>query len=337
MKLFSKFDAVKFSEENLIFVTNNGYLYYIYNEKYQRWRKHRNAGNDSIKVCNYPDVSRDELSAAMGGKFPCKETDFMRLCSPSELCIRDMLDLLKEDYPRYMTDWTIHNTIHHFLLESNICYKSFQAVEEVLDNAVALHTDNAKVICTIKELSMRVIGRDIFKNEIGIVDGHDGSSYFWIMPVRVIDKSNSDSIDSVAEMRSNEISIEEDDVYRYLTPFLYKYFDDELEANKQRVESCWVDDDGTEHKSYVTGFEWYLTYNFFTFDSIRNIINDIRNTIEALSSGRNTEYTTAIKVTDNSELCDMVIDFYERFIYRLEYMMKVGQEKGYNLISFMGP
>ena len=40
----------------------------------------------------------------MGGQFPNKETDFMRLCYPSELCIRDMLDLFNEDYPSYMSD-----------------------------------------------------------------------------------------------------------------------------------------------------------------------------------------------------------------------------------------
>lgn len=28
---------------------------------------------------------------------------------------------------------------------------------------------------------------------------------------------------------------------------------------------------------------------------------------------------------------------YQRFTYRMEYMMKVGKEKGYDLISFMGP
>ena len=31
MKLFDKFEAVKFRQENLIFITHDGYLYYIYN------------------------------------------------------------------------------------------------------------------------------------------------------------------------------------------------------------------------------------------------------------------------------------------------------------------
>ena len=52
------------------------------------------------------------------------------------------------------------------------------------------------------------------------------------MPVRVIDFENTADLDSVAEMRSAEISIEEDDVAEYLTPFLYKYFDEELTENK---------------------------------------------------------------------------------------------------------
>ena len=45
MKLFDDFEAVKFYEENLIFITHSGYLYYIYNPKYDNWRKYRNWGN----------------------------------------------------------------------------------------------------------------------------------------------------------------------------------------------------------------------------------------------------------------------------------------------------
>ena len=56
MKLFGDFEAVKFYEENLIFITHNRYLYYIYNPKYNRWQKYRNAGNDSITVQNYDDT-----------------------------------------------------------------------------------------------------------------------------------------------------------------------------------------------------------------------------------------------------------------------------------------
>ena len=122
-----------------------------------------------------------------------------------------------------------------------------------------------------------------------------------------------------------------------------------------------IDDDGNERVS----FEWYLTHNFYTYDSMMHIIRDINDTIEALLSGNNNEYTAVLKEkrgTETDELLyaknlsdeqideynnnrpkeddteiDLIIDFYRRFIYRIEYMMKVGKENGYDLISFMGP
>lgn len=351
MKLFDTFEAVKFSQENMIFITNDGYLYYIYEPKYKYWRKHRNAGNDLLTVANYDDVAKEELMDAMNGVFPKSENDFMRLCNPSQLCIRDMLGLLKEDYATFMSDYTICHTIHCFLLESDICHKSFEGIKNLLDAAVANHYANTQVVAQIKELSLKIIGRDIFKREIGIVDGHDSSSYFWIMPVRVIDYDDTAELDSVAEMRSVEISIEEDDVAQYLTPFLYNYFNEELEENKKRKD--------------VSGFEWYLEHNYFTYEQMTHILEDVAETIEALATGRETEYTKKLKIKRGTATCqllyakdlneeevahynahrpteddtevELIIDFYQRFLYRMKYMMKVGNEKGYNLISFMGP
>ena len=351
MKLFDDFEAVRFPEENLIFITHGGYLYYIYDVEYKHWRKYRNAGNDRITVRNYDDVSKEVLMDALDGKAPQKETDFMRFCNPEQLCIRDMLDLLREDYPNYMSDGDIYHTTHRLLLESDICYKSYEELKKLFDNALAFHQNHEQILNQVKNLCFAFIGRDIFKEEIRIVDGHDSSSYFWIMPVRVIDYSNTENLDSVAEMRSTEISIEEDDVSQYLTPFLYKFFDDELEANKNRADA--------------QGFEWYLTHNFFTFDSITSILNAINDTIDALDSGRDNEFTAKLRekrgtatyqllyardmsedqikaynangpTEENTEI-DLIIDFYRRFVYRMEYMMKVGKEKGYDLISFMGP
>lgn len=285
----------------------------------------------------------------------------MRRCNPSQLCIRDMMNLLEEDYLNYMSDYEIYHSVHRFLLESDITYKSYLKLKEMFDKANSIKDNNKQVLIQIKELCLTIIGRDIFKKEIGIVDGHDCSSYFWIQPVRIIDFSDTNGIDNVAEMESAEISIEEDDVNQYLTPFLDKYFDDELETNKKRIDNC----SDVDNISYVNGFEWYLTHNFYTFSSIKNMLNDIRDTMNALSSGRKNEFTDKLKEKRGwaaGQLCyakgwteeqikeyndnrpkeddtevELIIDFYERFIYRMEYMMKVGEEKGYNLISFMGP
>lgn len=351
MKLFGTFKAIKFPEENMIFITRDGYLYYIYSQEHKWWRKYRNAGRDHLTAANYPDVSWVELANAMHGVFPKKETDFMRLCDPSQLSIGDMLDLLREDHMRYMSDRTVCHTIHRFLLESDICYKSFERIQNLLDAAAENLYNNSRVVAQIKELSFKILGRDIFKREIGIEDGHNGSSYFWIMPVRVIEYEDTAARDSVAKMKSAEISIEEDDVAEYLTPFLDQYFDEELEENKNR--------------KYVSGFDWNLEHNYFTFDSMAQILKDIADTADALLSGRETEYTQKLEIkggaaigrlgyaenlnaeeaaaynanrpTEDYTEAKLVADFYRRFLYRMEYMMKVGAEKGYNLISFMGP
>ena len=76
MKLFDTIEAVKFPEENMIFITRGGYLYYIYNPEYKWWKKHSNAGNDHLTVSNYPDVSREELVDAMKGVFSKKGNGF---------------------------------------------------------------------------------------------------------------------------------------------------------------------------------------------------------------------------------------------------------------------
>lgn len=361
MKLFDDFEAVKFPEENLIFITRNQYLYYIYNPKYNTWRKYRNAGNEQITVQKYQDIDKEELKNALGGILPKKEIDIIKHCDPSQLNVWNLLNLLKDDYLDFMADDNIYYAVDRFLYKSNIHYKSYLKLKELFDNAIILKQNNEQLLIQIKELSFTIIGRDIFKKEIEIIDGHDCSSYFWIKPVRIIDFSDTNGIDNVAEMKTIEISIQEDDVDQYLTPFLYKYYDDELEANKKRVE-CYNAD---EEISFLSGFEWYLTHNFYTYDAIKEMLKDIRSTIEALSTGNKNEFTDKLKEKrgsatyilgyaknltteqieeynknrpkeDDTEI-ELIIDFYYRFIYRMEYMMKIGKEKGYNLISFMGP
>ena len=365
MKLFDDFEAVKFPQEEAILITQRGYLYYFYLHRRKYWERHKNAGNDYLTVSNYPDVSKEELAEAMGGKFPEKETDILRLIYPSQLNIADMMNLLEVDYSVYMADRTVNRFTWHFLRESTVCYKSYLRLKELFDNASADGLGPDQILIRIKELSLEIVGRDIYKREIGIVDGHDCSSYFWFMPSRVIDWSNTYEVDNTAEMSSAEISIEEDDVAQYLAPFLYRHFDGDLKANKCRIHDQGTDDDGNKYINYITGFEWYLTENFYTHEAISRMLDDIRDTMDALSTGRETEYTAELKIkrgtatqeliyarnlteeqikqyndnrpkTDDTE-ADLVIDFYRRFLYRMEYMMKVGKEKGFDLICIMGP
>ena len=90
-----------------------------------------------------------------------------------------------------------------------------------------------------------------------------------------------------------------------------------------------------------------------------------KDTVAALSEGRETEFTAELKIKrgtathqllyaknlseeeieaynanrptkDDTEV-GLTLDFYRRFIYRMEYMMTVGKENGYDLISVKGP
>ena len=366
MKLFDSFEAVKFLEENLIFITREKYLYYIYYPRYKSWRKYKNAGNDALTVKNYGSITKEELLEATGGVFPQKVTDILRLCEVNTLWFLDMMNLLENDYPDYMKN-TIHRVVNDFLSESVICYKSYLKVRELFDQALLLQKNNDQVLAELLNLIFVVLGRDIFKEEIKIVDGHDPSSYFWFKPARVIDYADTqyNYWDNVAVMKNIEISVEEDDVSQFLEPFLMKHFDSNLEANQKRIDYYRTDENGDKVAVYYTDFEWYLTHNYYTFDSIRDMINDISDTIDALSNDRENEFTGILREkrgTATFKLCyakgfsqeqideynanrptedttdkAIIIDFYRRFIYRMEYMIKVGAENGFDLVSVMGP
>ena len=243
----------------------------------------------------------------------------LRQRGPSNL--EEMLTILQEDYQKIMSDEAILNKVRSFLYESDLRGLSYQAVIKLFNDAFKNHLNNGQILDEINDLRRSVLGSDCDdqKDEIEIRDGHGGGSDFVIYPVKIVDYPSINRMNNTVDMRRVLISVEEDDVYHYLYPFLLKYFDDDLYANRNRPES---------------GFEWYLTDNFFTLDSVRHILSDINDTIEALLSGRDNEYTGKLGIDDHQE---KIIDFYRRFTYRMEYMINISAEKGYPLISFMGP
>ena len=46
----------------------------------------------------------------------------------------------------------------------------------------------------------------------------------------------------------------------------------------------------------MSGFEWYLTHNYFTLDSMSKILADIKDTVSAFSEGRENEFTSELKI-----------------------------------------
>ena len=142
---------------------------------------------------------------------------------------------------------------------------------------------------------------------------------FSIMPVRVLDYSDTNNPDNVEEMSRVAISIEKDDVEQYLKPFLERYFDCELEANNYRVDYAPDEETGEMKFVNVVGFQWYRANNFYTLGAVECILEDMRKTVES-------------KVEPS-----LITDFYEGFIHEMEHMIKAAREEGFDLISFEGP
>lgn len=182
------------------------------------------------------------------------------------------------------------------------------------------------------------------KFEIEIIEGHDSSSYFWIRPVTIKlgEKIRDDDVTELEE----EISIEEDDVESFLAYFFRKHFDNELIYNKRRYDDC---------EGFIDGFEWFLTYNFFTYEDIRAMAEDINKTAELLKTDYDDPSLAGVKKSfsifgmcsredkgygDNSpenirNHIDAVIDFYNRFSKRILQMLDNNPRT--DIISIMGP
>lgn len=181
--------------------------------------------------------------------------------------------------------------------------------------------------------------------EIEIIEGHDSSSYFWFHPVIVNDKEKITD-DDVYELEE-EFSIEEGDVECFLAYFFFKYFDEDLPFNKKRYYY--------EFDEYIKGFEWYLTYNFYTYDTMKKMTEEILMTADLLGSDYDDPRLDEIKKKFSIfYMCDtsdedfkngntsairdhisVVIDFYRRFAARMNAMME--NNKNTSLISIMGP
>ena len=158
------------------------------------------------------------------------------------------------------------------------------------------------------------------KSYIPILEGHDGSSYFWFYPIRVIDENKSTTdLDNLEEFFECEISIEEMNIYDYLHNYFKMFFDNNLKYNIARGEEY-------NSKRYKDGiaFEWYLTENYYTLDSIERMIEAIRNDYMLTEKGSAREL-------------GRIEEFYFRFCEYMDKMVRAARENGYPLICIMGP
>jgi len=179
---------------------------------------------------------------------------------------------------------------------------------------------------------------------IEINRGHEYGDNFFIVPIVVKDRSKpSDWTDNVEEYSKYEITIKEDAVSALLHCYLKKYFNPEIEENKNR--------------SYAYGgnvFEWYCENNYFSFNDIEKIVEEIKMDIELIIKHR---FEDEKRMSDVGEYLyyylkkkesecfielfwkyqNVVIDFYRQFNIEMKRMINAAKRDGYTLISFSGP
>ena len=190
--------------------------------------------------------------------------------------------------------------------------------------------------------------------QIEIFEGHNPSSYFWIMPV-VLHKEFDIFLDDV-ERVNDEISIEEDSIYSFLYYFYIRYFDDDLAINQERI-MCF-DKNVVDGHHHLPGFDPNLEYNFYTYDTIKLMLDDILNTAKLLEVDYDNESLKPVKedfwlslMTEDGSNdyktedenhpqaikrnIHVVIDFYRRFVDRMNKMLD--RNPSTNIICIKGP
>mgnify|MGYP000886958948 CR=1 FL=1 len=181
--------------------------------------------------------------------------------------------------------------------------------------------------------------------EIEIIEGHDPGSCFWIMPVIHFNEDWK----QMGYLKEEEISIEEGDIDCFLKYFFFKYFDKDLYENKVRDADIYVD---------KKKFEWYLTDNFYTRETVALMLADIDKTAMLLANDYENpmleevkkDYSIVYMTSEDSMLWDIdkseeakyikenisvVIDFYNRFTTRMRKMLENSQNC--KLITICGP
>ena len=199
----------------------------------------------------------------------------------------------------------------------------------------------------VKECDVTLLEPDS-KFEIELKEGTDPSSYFFFNPVRYIGTDTSLVTDDDFSYSDDVFCIEESDIECFLWYFFKKYFDPELIYNKNRVE---VLRDG-----YANAFEWYLTNNYFTYDTMEDMCRDILVTVDKLTHDYYNPELDEVKKEfcllymtnhdDEDHVVEapdsvmkkhiyVVLDLYLRFANRIRKMMDISPES--NMISISGP
>ena len=176
--------------------------------------------------------------------------------------------------------------------------------------------------------------------------GHDYGNSYWICPVILPESGLIGSVMGVVKEVDEEISIPAEFAEALLYPVFVEYFDEDLDANKKRVDHMEMTDEHEAKPVLVKRFDNCLTYNFYTYESVGMLLDKIAEYADSLDHGNlesidlktrqgiETLYDGDDEKAWNS-YCRWTAAFYRRLVHVITEMMTNHPETG--IMSIMGP
>ncbi len=183
--------------------------------------------------------------------------------------------------------------------------------------------------------------------KIDILEGEQQGGYMLIAPVRHVQKRKDNLWTGIEVNYPEAISIDDIYVAEFLSPFLYKFFDDDYPYGYERIVY-----------SSFTGFEWNLEHNIYTYDVLELMLKEIEQSSHLLGiryddpkldlikrnfnwhtfiPGQNYSVTPSVRIQQRiiRDNINVAIDFYNRFVSRMGKMLQDAWD--YNRVTFYGP
>ena len=211
-------------------------------------------------------------------------------------------------------------------------YVAFSCLNKYTNAEFALSFNTRDNICLQVPVSEYINASKNIK-QIIIAEGHMTGGYFEINPLNRVEISEKHPF-GADNYYKESIDIDFLDIEDYLYYFLTEYFDYNYDYGKMRLE-------------HSEGFEPYLEFNLYTYETMHKMLSDIQSCADMLENDFENPALDKLKESfhrwnkhiekseEIKEKTPIAIDFYRRLVPRLQAMMNNAPD--YEFICFFGP
>lgn len=235
------------------------------------------------------------------------------------------------------SDYFSYDTVEYgFYLDRNGMekdfYVAFSCLNKYTNAEFALSFNTRDNICLQVPVSEYINASKNIK-QIIIAEGHMTGGYFEINPLNRVEISEKHPF-GADNYYKESIDIDFLDIEDYLYYFLTEYFDYNYDYGKMRLE-------------HSEGFEPYLEFNLYTYETMHKMLSDIQSCADMLENDFENPALDKLKESfhrwnkhiekseEIKEKTPIAIDFYRRLVPRLQAMMNNAPD--YEFICFFGP